>query len=294
MAKSIRELRETRGNALKLARDISEAADGAKRSMNEDEQRQFGAYMDDVTRIGVEIQNEERLLDAEREFALEGLPKKSKEEEARSGSDPASELRSRAFKRLLTYGMDEMPLDERRALTAGSDVQGGFLGAPQEFVKELIAAQKNNVFLRKLAKMYQCTSNEGIGAPTLDVDADDAEWTTEIKRITEDDIMRFGKREIKPHPLKKRILISDKQLRSEIMDTEAIVMDRIAYKYGITEEKAFLTGSGDQQPLGLFTASANGINTDRDVTLAYADDFSADDILTTKYSLKGQYMEKAG
>ena len=137
------------------------------------------------------------------------------------------------------------------------------------------------------------SSNEGIGAPTLDIDLDDAEWTTEVKKITEDDMLRFGKREIKPHPLKKRVLVSDKQLRSEAMDTESIIMDRAAYKFAITEEKAFLLGSGNQQPLGLFTPSAQGIDTDRDFTLEYSNDITADDLKGVKYNEKQQYQAKS-
>jgi HK97 family phage major capsid protein len=33
-------------------------------------------------------------------------------------------------------------------------------------------------------------------------------------------------------------------------------MARLAYKMSVTQEKAYLTGDGNQKPLGVFTASA--------------------------------------
>jgi HK97 family phage major capsid protein len=113
---------------------------------------------------------------------------------------------------------------------------------------------------------------------------------TEIKTAPEEASMAFGKREFKPHPSSKLIKISDAMLRADGMDPEAIVMERAAYKFGILKEYKYLLGTGNQEPLGLFVASAKGINTDRDVTMTYSDDFHADDILNTKYSVKAQYM----
>ena len=43
-------------------------------------------------------------------------------------------------------------------------------------------------------------------------------------------------------------------------------VERLQCYIGITEEKAFLVGTGANQPLGVFTPSASGISTGRDVT----------------------------
>lgn len=285
MSKKIRQLQEERAKALADARTINDSATGRK--MVEDESRQYGMFIADVQRCNDEIAREEALMVEEQRKLEIGF------KDDRSEVNPENEFRGKSFRRYLMEGMAELSVDERRALTAGSDVQGGFIGTPQEFVKTLIAKVKNKTFIRGKATVYQTISNEGIGAPTLDTDVDDAEWTTEVKKITEDDLLRFGKREIKPHPIKKRILVSDKQLRSEAMDTEGIILDRVSYKFGISEEKAYMTGSGNEQPLGLFTASAAGINTDRDYTLEYANDITADDLKGVMYNQKQQYMEKA-
>jgi hypothetical protein len=56
-----------------------------------------------------------------------------------------------------------------------------------------------------------------------------------------------------------------------VLPVDQIVRDQLAYKFGITQEKVFLAGSGSGQPLGVFTASPNGSDTDRDTsTCKYA------------------------
>ena len=73
--------------------------------------------------------------------------------------------------------------------------------------------------------------------------------------------MKFGKRELHPHPLAKRIKISNDLIRRSVLPSESIVRDRLAYKFAITQEKAFLLGHGANQPLGVFVASDDGIST---------------------------------
>lgn len=290
MSLELREKLEKRNKAITEARSIVEKAEAEKRALNENEKRQYDLFMKDAVDLREDIDRRQSLIEEEkREVSL-----KLEQQEQRQNQTPAEELRMKAFNKLLREGREGLSSEEYRALTAGSDTQGGFIGTPQDFVKTLIKKVNDSVFIRGMASKFTTVSNEGIGAPSLDAELDDFEWTTEIKTITEDDKMRFGKRELKPHPFKKRVLVSDKMLRSEAMSAEAIVMDSAAYKVGITEEKAFLLGSGNQQPLGLFTASANGLNTDRDVTTdMLTTDFTADALKSVKYSLKAQYMSKA-
>ena len=54
-------------------------------------------------------------------------------------------------------------------------------------------------------------------------------------------------------------------------------------------ETAYLTGSGSQQPLGVFTASSDGISTSRDVNTGSGTSITYDGLGDAKYSLKSQY-----
>ena len=120
--------------------------------------------------------------------------------------------------------------------------------------------------MRGKATKYRVATAASLGVVTLDTDLDDADWTTELATGGEDNALKFGRRELHPNPVAKRIKISNKLLRSAVMSIEGIVNDRMGYKFGVTQEKAFLTGSGAKQPLGVFTASAAGISTGRDVS----------------------------
>ena len=71
-------------------------------------------------------------------------------------------------------------------------------------------------------------------------------------------------------------------------------MERLAYKFGVTEEKAFMTGTGSNQPLGLFTSSADGISSARDVSTGNTTTaIQFDGLIEAKYSVKGGYWANA-
>lgn len=290
----LRELLEKRNRAVAAARAIIDKADGEGRLKTDDENRQADAHIKEAQDLKAEYDRRFALQEEERKEAEAALAKS--EEERKSPSAGNVETRAKAWRHLLTLDVangEQLTTDEYRSLTSGNETAAGFLNAPQEFVKNLIINIKDQVFIRGMAKTFQTTNANGIGFPTLATDVSDTSWTTEIGAFPEDTSLKFGKRELKPHLCKKLIKVSDKLLRSDGMDPEAILMDRAAYKFGITEEKAFLTGTGNQQPLGLFTVSDQGLNTDRDVATGSITGFTGDGLKTVKYSLKAQYMKTA-
>lgn len=181
---------------------------------------------------------------------------------------------------------------ETKDLQANIDPAGGFLVAPQQFVTDFIKFVDDMVFIRQLATKYQVTTAESLGAASLETDIEDADWTTELATGSASTAQPFGKRELKPNPLAKSIKVSKKLLRQSTINVEQLIGQRLAYKFGITEEKAFLTGDGFNKPLGVFTADANGIPTSRDVAAASQTAIAGDDILETKHTLKAVYWDR--
>ncbi len=198
-----------------------------------------------------------------------------------------------AFNKFLRGGIAALANSEVRALQADVDTLGGYIVAPQQFVTQLIRAVDDRVFIRPLATKFTIERAESLGVPALDTDISDADWTSELATGTEDAAMAFGKRELHPQPLAKRIRISNKLLRQAVIDPETLVRDRLAYKFAITEEKAFLIGNGVKQPLGLFTASPMGISTGRDVVAGTTTALTMDGLISVKYALKQQYWPRA-
>jgi HK97 family phage major capsid protein len=213
----------------------------------------------------------------------------------------------RAFETYLCEGMQSLLAKHRRDISADSDIVGGYLVMPQEFLAKLIKFVDNYVFIREKGTKFTVSSAQSLGAPSLDNDPADADWTSELAVGNIDTTMSFGKRELTPHPLAKRIKISNKLLRlASISSTfsaydaaavgsgaEGLVRSRLGYKFAVAEEKAFLLGNGAQQPLGLFTASARGIDTSRDVVTGLTNGFTADCFFTAKWSLKAPYQPTA-
>lgn len=194
---------------------------------------------------------------------------------------------------------------DTRAIAADSDIVGGYLTAPQEFVGSLIKFVDNYLFVRKYATKYTVRAAQSLGAPSLDTDIADADWTAELDTGNEDVAMAFGKRELTPRPLAKRVKVSNRLLRMATINSgfaadgsvsgggaEGLVRARLGYKFGVAEEKAFLLGNGANQPLGVFTASTRGIDTSRDVQMGSSTGFTADGLITAKYNQKVQYWSK--
>lgn len=290
---TLKEMREKRKKLLEDARALIDAADKEKRSMTDDENQQYDKLFAEADELRQRIEREERQREAERD-----LQESAEEIEERSGRD-AQEQRGRvdtmlaAFRSWLSHGPSEAS-QEFRDLSAGVNTEGGFLVAPEVFITQLIKTLDDDVIIRSLANVIPMEGVAGIGAPSLDADPDDADWTTELSTGKNDDAMAFGKREMRPHPVAKRIKISLQLLRTSALPAEALVRQRLAYKFGITQEKAYLMGNGDKKPLGLFVPSAAGIPTTRDVSEDNtATEVTADGLIAAKYSLKTGYWNNA-
>lgn len=291
MAKDLRELNDKRVQAVAEARKLVDRADEAKREMNEDETRQYDAHMGDEKRFAVEIKREMDLNAAEKRMAESAVADEGK---GKAGSTPEVELRAAAFRTLLVEGPQAMSFEEKRSLVTGNDTQAGFLNTPQEFVQQLIERVRDDVYIEAASTKHSTTNANGLGFPTLETYPGKITMISEIQTAPEDTALAFGKREFKPHLARKLIKISDKMLRADGMNPETIAIDAVSYMIGITKEYMYLLGTGNQEPLGLFTADAKGIPTSRDYsTDMTATDFTPDALKGVKYSVKSQYMKTA-
>lgn len=295
MSNKLKDLRDQRGKLVADARAILNKAEAEKRSASAEESAQFDAMMKQVNGLGDEVRRHESLVEAERDAAAQvarGLDSATDEARGKS-ADPDVEFRTKAFGKLLVEGRGALQADEWRALQADSDTAGGFIVTPEQFVAGLIKNVDDVVFIRQRATKYRIPTAASLGVPTLATDASDAEWTTELATGSEDSALAFGKRKLNPHPMAKRIKVSETLMRVS-GGAERIVMDRFAYKFGVTQEKGFLTGNGVNQALGIFTASNDGITTARDVSTGNtATAVTFDGLINAKFSLKGQYWQRS-
>lgn len=214
---------------------------------------------------------------------------------AQAGGISQAELaKEKAFSKFVKSGTQFLSADEMKSLVNNQDEMGGFLTAPEQFRAELIRFVDDAVFMRQLGTVIPMDTADSLGVPTFDTDMDDAEWTSELGTGSEDTALRFGKRALRPHPLAKRVKVSNTLLqRARVVNPESFIRERMGYKFAVTQEKGFLTGSGSQSPLGVFTASNDGIPTTRDVVVSTSSALDSDKLINAKYTLKPQYYPRA-
>jgi len=313
----IQEWRQERAKLIKQARDLNDQVLEEKRDFSAEEQAQWDRHMDEAEKLKTKIERGERLLDQEAALGA-GLGTGTSGPEGRGngtrpdpngqpGDDGAGDgqddaearmaQRMAAFRRYLpawiTRDYRGMRGEEIRALQADLDTAGGYLRPPEQFVNELIQEIDDQTYIRQWANTFTVANAESLGVPTLESDPSDADWTTELATGNEDTAMSFGKRALHPHPLAKRIKISRKLIRA-VPNSEALVRSRLAYKFGITFEKACLTGTGAGQPLGIFVASTDGISTSRDASTGNTTTaVTFDGLIEAKYTLKAAYWPMA-
>lgn len=297
MSKRLNDLRHERGQLITEARSLNDKAAEEKRSMTAEERSRFDDLMKKAGDLKEDITREEQLIEEERALAAsaggEGGNGGGGEQRGNGGQGTEEERQMAAFRSFLQLGLQEMNPDERRSLQIADSTRGGNIVAPQAFIAQLIKEMDDLVFMRSWGTVIPGGAN-GIGIPTLDADMDDADWTTELATGNEDTAMRFGKRAMAPHPMAKRIKVSNDLLLNAALGAENIVRNRLAYKFGLTQEKAYFTGDGNKKPLGLFVASNDGIPTSRDLATGNtATAIGADNLIRQKYNIKAPYRRNA-
>lgn len=301
MSDRLKQLMEERQKALGEMRAITDKASAEKRDMTAEEDVQFNKLFDEQDKRNKAITTEQRKLELARMEAEQDGNRAQQERgkpDAKTGPHGTEEYRA-AFNRFLQVGVSGLNGDEQRALSVGVGSQGGFTVVPEQMADSLIKFMDDMMVIRNLATKLRVPTAASLGVLSLDTDPADADWTSELAVGNEDTSMAFGKRKMIPNPLAKYIKVSNDLLRASqggatALNIEQFVRDRLAYKFGISNEKAFLLGTGASQPLGLFVASADGVPTSRDYSTGNTSTaITMDNLIGARYTVKDQYRPRA-
>lgn len=294
---TIKDLNEKRAALVAQSRAILARATSEGRAMSEEEKANDTRIWNDIQSLREQADRLKSIEANEAELNQRSNEPVAADDEQRGGNKP-TDLRSSdeykaAFADYLRTGT--MPHAEARAvLQADSDTGGGYF-LPTSNTANIIQALDNLLFFRQLAEVIPVNNANSVGTVSLDADPSDAEWTGEVSSTSLDTTMAFGRRELKPTLIAKRIKISQKLLRN-LPTIESFVQQRLAYKLSVPMENAFFNGTGANQPLGVFTASANGIPASSTYDIATdntATAITADGLKNCKYSLAAQYRRGA-
>jgi HK97 family phage major capsid protein len=304
------ELREERAGLVKQARELIENAKKEERELSDEENAQYDKTMEDVDKMRVKIDRMEKLETAESDLDAP-TPRTSEPLHTETRDRQTGELATKdavhkkllAFRHWLRTGeiraelrTEQSRAAEYRDTVISTPAKGGFLITPVQISDDITRIIMDTVFIRRLCEaagqVVTVTDAQKLGVRKMITDMSDANWTTEVAPVTEDTSMAFDRRDLEPQLCSK---LAKASIRTLLLsnDAESIINQELGYKFGVTEEKAFITGTGTGQPLGVFTASASGISTARDVVAAAATSFTADNLIDMKYSLKQGYQQDA-
>lgn len=198
-----------------------------------------------------------------------------------------------AFAKYLKEGARGLTPEQHAALRSDDADQAGYLVASEQFASELLKDVDDLLFVRRYARIIPVREADSLGIRKRSAKMNTFAWSSELAVSTEDSTLAFGKKVLTPHPATGLIKVSRDLLRRAVMPADQIVREEMAIDGAELLEDGYLTGSGAQQPLGVFTASADGISTARDVSAGNAaTEIRADGLINCKYSLKAQYRQQ--
>jgi HK97 family phage major capsid protein len=279
----ITELRQERAKAIADARTIMEGAEKENRHMSAEEGTSYDKAYKESVDLNVDIKRYEQMANEERADI-----------ETPSKVEGSIEQRQKTIlNNVLKTGNQGAYESEMRAAQMDNPTQAGYIVPTEQFVNELIKEIDDAVFIRTVARKFTLNGAHSLGIPERTDDMSDIAWTSEIGSASEDSSLKYGKRELKPNHLAKLIKVSKPLIRNSNMIVDE-VRSRMAYKFGVAMENGYMNGDGVNKPLGVFTASTNGISTGRDVAGSNtATLIKADTLRDMKYNLKAQYRNNA-
>jgi HK97 family phage major capsid protein len=302
------QLRKEKYDLVKKARAILERAGARDLNTEEDsEYQKMQAAIDDLSKRierleSLESQEDDVDRDDDEDDRDDEDEKKDEEQAGRSRSksniwatpETRTDKRSSkeyqdAFERYLKSG--KVNREFRDFTVSGGDGAGSLI-TPTAISDDFVNFLNSYTFVRNLANVQFVNDAQSLGNPRLKTDIADADWTAEVPDddIVSDTTGQMDRYDLTPALLTKMESISIRELMLT-PKIAPIVMERLAYKFAVSEEKGFLTGDGttNGQPLGVFHASSSGISTGRDVTASSTTGFNADDLLNMTENIAQQY-----
>lgn len=221
-------------------------------------------------------------------YSANGKPRYEKVGVGKFGDRGYSDI----FSRYLRTG--KFPSAEFAALRVDDSERAGFLVASEQFASGLLKEVDDQVHIRRLANVITVREAKTLGIRARTSKAATFDWSSELTVSDKDTALKYGKRSLEPHPLTGQIEVSRDLLRQSVVGIEGEVRMELARDGGEIMEQAYLTGDGNQKPLGLFVASSNGIPTSRDVLTGSATGLTYDGMVNAKMSLKAAYRRQGG
>ena len=275
--KRLLELRQQKATLATQMRSMLEKADSEKRSLSEEEAKQFDAIKAQVESLSTEIQRFEDLANAERE--KEGTPADDTGNRSKLTND---ELR--------TY----IQTGERRALSTAIGADGGYTVIP-ELDKEIMRQLQDDSVMRLVATVKTTKTNEykklvSVGGVTVN-------RGTEGEDRTETSTPKLEEVSIKLNPVYAYPKTTQEILDFSEVDILGWLSSEIAETFTSTEENDFVNGDGTKKSKGFLiyprAATADKVRPFGTLEKMEAAAVTSDSLIDLLYKLKSKYRKNA-
>lgn len=202
-----------------------------------------------------------------------------------------------AFDTFLRKGEEVMGVDERKALSVGTDPDGGYVVNP-----DLSGRIVQKVFESSPMRAYasvQVISTDALEG-LFDLNEASSGWVGETDSRAETNTPQLGKWRIPAHELYAKPKATQKLLDDASINMEAWLAAKVSEKFARDEANAFVVGNGVNKPRGFLTYTAGTtlpgtieqFPTGASGALAAAPD-GGDALINALYGLKQQYRANA-
>lgn len=200
--------------------------------------------------------------------------------------DPKKILHRQAFGKALRQ--QPLTAEEHRVLTISDDTTGGFLAAPDDYVRDIIKTITEKSPIRQLA-WVRPTSARAIKVPKR-TGQFAASRVAEIATRAETQGLTYGQEEMALPEAYALVRISRQDLEDSAFNLEAEIAAEIAEQFEVLEGTEFVAGSG--------VGKAEGFITNAEViaaaqTTAGENVIASDDMVGLQYALKEGYARNA-
>lgn len=153
------------------------------------------------------------------------------------------------FGRFLRYGKDELDATERKAMSVGSDPDGGYVVTP-DMSGRIVTRVFETSPMRSIASVVTIGTDALEGIRDID-EAASGGWVSETATRSDTNTPQIGTWRIPVHEVYANPKMTQKLIDDANLDVEAWLATKIADRLARYENEAFVTGNGASRPQGI-------------------------------------------
>ena len=277
---TILELREARNKAWDGAKAFVESKRDKDGLLSKEDAETYNAMEEKIKNYSKEIERMEEMENMENELnkpvnsPIVNKPLKA-DNEVKTGRA------SNEYKDAMLNALRSNFRQVSNVLQEGVDADGGYL-VPDEYDTRLIQKLEDNNVVRALATKIKTSGEHKINIAST---TPAAAWIEEGGALTFGDAT-FEQKILDAHKLHVAVKVTEELLYDNAFGLENFLIDSFGKAIGNAEENAFLNGTGNGQPTGIFAENGGGTYITTEAT-------EGDAIIELVYSLKRAYRKNA-